>query len=596
MTRANTPITARMDELSGSGPYQRNLFRVSGLPTNATAVDLRRQRWLAEDDSEVGRVLDDLTDPLVRIVDELFWLWDVPNADCDCPSTLHRDHDFAVRAHAGALGISIADPGVDDPPEPVTAPELREPSQRARDPWLEAADAWSALLRRAAFWDHVRSRIRTLDDRRLDESAVATLRSGLPRVLVAPQIQLAARANRPKRLTRFLDHWDLDGTVVADLLDEVTAPLYRRIEDTTLAASGELDRGNVDAAYTLLIGLATKDLIKLEHLHPHEQHRRAAVVRDRVAVLLNNVALAAERTDLSTTRGERLFGLAADLASTERTRATVVGNYAETDERLQLTADLRPFGLTTDDDWPNILSERLTDLVDSGDYVRAKSVLTFMRKYVHDAASASEMDSMLRSLNAAIRVGRPTRSRQAQHVDRQPTRAERRSARTGAARPVIRGRPRAGERDLYRLNRQILDPVRTPGLVYGTGAVRTWAQQVILANDEKHLYLLLQVWWLVSRDPSESAQIHAYITQIWDLTNGGRRPLRGLRWALAILAGAAAAVLTGIRWGVLWALLAVVVVLALEVVALGLVVGRGWRKIAEYFPDVTPAAFPRTRP
>ncbi|MGQ0572845.1 MAG: hypothetical protein ACT4RN_01430 [Pseudonocardia sp.] len=140
--------------------------------------------------------------------------------------------------------------------------------------------------------------------------------------------------------------------------------------------------------------------------------------------------------------------------------------------------------------------------------------------------------------------------------------------------------------DAYRLVRQILDPVVAPGFSHGSGAVRTWAERVERAGDERHIYLLLQAWWLVAGDPGLKEEIHAYITAIWLRTDRGRRRLRGFRWGAAGLLGVGAVWWAASSWGLLGALGVAVAVALLAILGMFVVVGRGLNKIAQYFPDL----------
>ncbi|MCP3804376.1 tetratricopeptide repeat protein [Allokutzneria sp. A3M-2-11 16] len=163
--------------------YRRNAFRLSGLPVDATARDLRRrgeQLRAAErlgalvEEVDPGAVREALTlvrDPARRIVEELFWLWEnqSPEASGGGPAL----HDAAVLAHAQALDAGDdADPAL----------------------WRRAYEYWGAVVEEAECWQWLADRVAQLADRRISGQTVETMRAELPRAVLAPQAALAARA------------------------------------------------------------------------------------------------------------------------------------------------------------------------------------------------------------------------------------------------------------------------------------------------------------------------------------------------------------------------------------------------------------------
>lgn len=295
-------VAARLLEIAGPDLYRRNAFRITGLPTDASnrAVREHRQRVLPKlavgapveaggtlplpvpaTPDQIRSAFDELGDAQRRIVEELLWFWDTPNADCSCIRSLHQDHDAAVRAHTLALDREL-DGRSSSQQEQAACDEL----------WEAAARRWTALLRRAALWDHIRHRIRALDDRRLDESAIDGLRDGLPRALVTPVVDLAARASDPARLAAHAARWGVGQHVVDDLLTEAAAPLLEKVKAATTRAGRQLDAGHPLDAAADLRHTAIPALARLEGLAPQERHRRTATASQRVAVVFNNCATA----------------------------------------------------------------------------------------------------------------------------------------------------------------------------------------------------------------------------------------------------------------------------------------------------------------
>ena len=184
-SRVATDMTlARLREVEGPKLYRGNAFRVLGLPTQADRKTVRqRQRQLmpaveAGADVDLGHDLpvglDDLrtafdrllNSPHARLVDEIFWLWGEVRDDCRCPSSVHHDHDAAVKAHSAALDLEAKGGALTD-----------EDLDRAELLWATASQMWGRVLGNDACWQHLRARVVALDERQINESIVDTLRT-----------------------------------------------------------------------------------------------------------------------------------------------------------------------------------------------------------------------------------------------------------------------------------------------------------------------------------------------------------------------------------------------------------------------------------
>ncbi|TDD54114.1 hypothetical protein E1286_06330 [Nonomuraea terrae] len=282
-----------LDEAAGVALYTHNAFRVTGLSTYADrrAVRQRRQDVLpriavgADVDlghdlppGDVSAAFDRLqNDPRRRLVEELFWLWDTPDATCSCSHELHRGHDDAVRAHRAALERETA--------------AVRPTGQELQQLWSDAGQRWREVLRRAVFWDHVRQRIAALDDRQLGEADVDALRRDLPAALVKPLIELAAKPGESQaRLAAAARAWPM--AAVDDLLEDLAAPIYEDTRRALTDAMEELDAGRHERAASIARQRILPQLVRLEALVPHERHRATASMRNQTAILLNNCATA----------------------------------------------------------------------------------------------------------------------------------------------------------------------------------------------------------------------------------------------------------------------------------------------------------------
>ncbi|WP_338783722.1 hypothetical protein [Streptomyces sp. DG1A-41] len=256
-------VRERLRELSGPELYRRNAFRVTGASTCAARRTIVRRRQQiataakagvavgpsgelplpgAAGPEELRAAFDVLDHPQRRIVDELFWFWDAPDASCPCEPELHRQHDEAVRAHARALDAEL---GGGEAPRRRAAGGPKRPAGKKkgrggprRDTgrpedgyWQTAARLWRMLLGQRAVWAHLRHRVVALDDKRLTETAVTVLEAEVRRVLVSAVAGLAARTQDPARLARSCTQWTWTGRgVLGEALEEQLTPLYESAE------------------------------------------------------------------------------------------------------------------------------------------------------------------------------------------------------------------------------------------------------------------------------------------------------------------------------------------------------------------------------
>ncbi|HEX7301767.1 hypothetical protein [Lentzea sp.] len=312
---------ARLRDVAGPDLYRRNPFRVTGLATTAKPAQVRAHRHLLLGALDLGGTVpgdrrlplprppsaqdvrtafDALERPDHRLVDELFWWWAGPGA-CGCAPATHEAHDAAVEAHARALD-----------------------AEADEDLWVDAADAWMDALDLPGFWDHVRHRMGASSDRRMNESTVEGLRTALPQALLAPQVALAAA--RPV-LARLLDTWDVPAALVDDARHTAAAPTSRRIDELVEEVNRLLlDNAHVRAAERVVHLPALADL--LDELAPHERYRWSAQQRNRVAVMLNNTAMAVKNSDRH--QSVDLLERALSYVVEQSDRSTVQDNLADT--------------------------------------------------------------------------------------------------------------------------------------------------------------------------------------------------------------------------------------------------------------------------
>ncbi|GIG68480.1 hypothetical protein [Phytomonospora endophytica] len=159
------PVPARdvvglaVDGVATPDLYRGNAFRLSGLPTTASARDLS---------GATAGVRATLADPVRRLVHEWFWLW--PGRPASPAVALHNR---AVVAHYAAVE---ADPG--------------EADGRA-ERWAAAYLCWHDVLAVDDCWDRLRERAAAIGDPRAGAAEVDALREVLPQALLTVHARLA---------------------------------------------------------------------------------------------------------------------------------------------------------------------------------------------------------------------------------------------------------------------------------------------------------------------------------------------------------------------------------------------------------------------
>lgn len=292
----NEAVLTSLREVAGPELYRRNAFRVTGLPVDVDRPTVRRRQQRLAAALKVGADIDGAGssvgpdelrgafdvlqgDPRRRLVHEIFASWGSADG-CGCPTTTHADHDRAVQAHAEVLDM-----------DPVDVLALAMDG-RVDEGWATAAAAWTRTLRSAAFWRHLHHRIERLDDRQLDASVVDALRAELPGALIQPSLQLAAAADYPAPLRKSLADWPVAERDRDRLVEEAAGPQYDKLEALTGELHRLLESGDIEGTVARLHAEALPALARLEGLAPLDRHRGTAAARNRIAVVLNNCAVA----------------------------------------------------------------------------------------------------------------------------------------------------------------------------------------------------------------------------------------------------------------------------------------------------------------
>ncbi|AHH99614.1 hypothetical protein GCM10010174_18100 [Kutzneria viridogrisea] len=300
------PTDSALDEalrpLAGVNLYRANIFRISGLPTSATAAQVNSRRreatMLAKlgtaapppragelplpsppDEEALRAAFEALRDPVTRFVHEVLWLWGGEKAAA---------HDEAIRAHCTALEE-------ERPGEPRSPAEL----ERLDQLWRQALKAWASVLYAARTWDRPRQRVREIDDPRLTIGTLRRLEARLPLHVVTTLVELAARTaelDSEDAADRYLELLD-DSPFGEDLVEKAVLAVSRTAEERVFAACTAAENMVVSSsesgltAARTLIDRATPQLRVVSALLGPDNPATSAV-HDAVAAGINQCAVA----------------------------------------------------------------------------------------------------------------------------------------------------------------------------------------------------------------------------------------------------------------------------------------------------------------
>jgi len=262
-------------ELATPHIYHRNLFRVLGLPINATPKDVQRQQnrrkmqvklgltssngfggHLALDppptEEDIRNAMERLHCPMDRLLDEVFWFWPT-QGDASSDSALKAleqgdlkqaadvwmplakvageghiaTHNLAVLAHLIAL---------DYEGRLATSDLTEKDRKRLADLWGRGFARWKKVFEGEDFWSVVKSRVRDLNDIQLTTGFVRRVRSMLPTALLLINAKLAYGAaergdsNLAQRHIRLLREAGFGDGLADQAIREAIKPIRNQIK------------------------------------------------------------------------------------------------------------------------------------------------------------------------------------------------------------------------------------------------------------------------------------------------------------------------------------------------------------------------------
>lgn len=236
----DSEIDEILNDLRGGELYRRNVFRITGLPLDATARQIHRGKEEAlmrarlasgtgDADDEADAVKDAfeaIRNPLLRLIHELLWApVDVETA-VDRHRTADRHRRLLENAPAHTMDLS---------------PELAER-------WTDAVNGWLTIFDDEDIWQHARTRVQEIDDPRLTPKTIRRLRMRLPRHLAQVHVDLAVAAIDIRRdrfawwQMKLLRTTNFDDNLLRSVLRESIRRAESDITDKVARAKDELQR------------------------------------------------------------------------------------------------------------------------------------------------------------------------------------------------------------------------------------------------------------------------------------------------------------------------------------------------------------------
>lgn len=316
--------------------YRENLFRVLGIPVTATVQDARRRQKRLDMARKLGAhqpqvdgygllalrnpgeedihiALERLSDPVSRLLDEIFWFWPVASdgasdpglkaleqgdvrgalgawsaGSADGDSEALKEHNRAVLNHM--IALELDDWIVAHRNPQAGGAHYQKPELKAQALWASALAGWRAVIESEPFWRGVKRRVGELDDKQLTTGQVRRIRESLPGALLNINARLALDAAErgdgmlAQTYVQLLRKGAADPGAADATLRAVLAPIRHRTESlceqASKNASDDADKGA--AAVSDLLE-QTKPLLRFADLLLTEKDVSRAGMYDSVA-------------------------------------------------------------------------------------------------------------------------------------------------------------------------------------------------------------------------------------------------------------------------------------------------------------------------
>ena len=354
--------------------YLHNAFRITGIPVDASARDIKRRIDDIKAAAEMGDLKDELIhafaleptpsfdqireaaqrlqEPEQRIIDEFFWFWPyesgksnndaalraLRNCDYDSACRIWSDaisdnhaprstvakHNLAVMYHLKALDAEQSAPKSDLSNEQLFAISKH---------WRTCFKWWEELAEDETLWSLVADRIRVVNDPRLTTGFARRLRATLPEAMDKINAMLAidfAECNKGTQATAHINymketHQGKDN--IPQTLSLVTKPHKARVTSAVENATSIAKKQPAQAAKAALelLQAISEPLKVIQIILPAEDHERIDLC-DTVAEACLTCQIAHARESEDWTTSLEILDSASKYAASKETRERLAEN------------------------------------------------------------------------------------------------------------------------------------------------------------------------------------------------------------------------------------------------------------------------------
>ncbi|MFY9269696.1 MAG: hypothetical protein WAO55_08125 [Candidatus Manganitrophaceae bacterium] len=444
--------------LRGPDLLLKNTFRLAQMPVDASERELNKRQQMIEmvktmnmpvsdgpsaifpiesleDGESFKEAIHRIRDPIHRLFDELFWFWPgsfgksiedqglallIENR-MDEVIKLWKDgerenenvvssHNLAVLHQLIALEIEKKFLNADEPLQTTKSflgitLETKD-VKVAKKHWEESYSRWVRLVSQDKFWERIKDRIRSLNDRRLPVDFADWLRINLPSVLFSVNVGLIVRAaengfdEHIVRHREFLQNSGFDHHAVEAVLDTFMQKHRNRIDHLCKTAENSASKAPLGAhvAARQLAEQAESTLRLLAKVYPHDDKRVAALHDDVALGILHCQILYGKKTEDWDT-SEVLLKLADPIARSSTVSSRIKENIKQVEELKEAGGNWVEKGYY---DLPGECVEFLDKARDMKDAGRYDDAIDLLRKPFLGLSSLPEDPEFLRHLYHGI--------------------------------------------------------------------------------------------------------------------------------------------------------------------------------------------------
>ena len=314
--------------------YRRNVFRITGLPVDATAREITKRAEQIKLEGVLGHARDTefnelsirpapgveqiqealqrVKEPELRVIDEYFWYWPMHEDGSSEDPAIRALQDGQVQAAlriwhekendrtCGAIAshnLAVFDHmvAIDWTLNQLADPSNLDTALRAERYWEQSMERWERIATDSSAWDWLKNRIRAINDPRLTTGLARRMEMGLPEALDKINAEAALRfaeagdIDAARMHIRIMNqsHQGLDD--VESTSEMILMPMRRRVEQR-IAHAQKAAKADGKSAVTIAQGLLNEciPMMPLFELFHGDSHHKAELF-DEVAETANHL-------------------------------------------------------------------------------------------------------------------------------------------------------------------------------------------------------------------------------------------------------------------------------------------------------------------